>query len=74
MGERFLRTPKVRWTAAELKAAKERIADEVHNAPDFRSISPNISSNRVRLRIAPYTKARADELRARYGPILRVEG
>jgi hypothetical protein len=68
----FLRTPKVRFTAAEVTAAKERIADELQNEPDFRSAGVSTSKNRVELGIEPFTEARAAELRKRYGAIVHV--
>ena len=72
MGLRFLRTPHVRYTAAELTAAKERISSELEHEPDFRSIAPSMSDNHVALEIEPFTEARAAQLRERYGDILEV--
>jgi hypothetical protein len=72
MGARFLRVPRVSYTAAELTAAKERIADEIRDDPDFHSISPRVSANRVIVRLHPFTETRAAELRQRYGDIVRV--
>ena len=68
----FLRVPRVRYTAAELTAAKERISDELFKEPDFRTVAPDISGNRVELTIEPYTEERAAELKQRFGDILHV--
>lgn len=68
----FVRLPRVRHTAAELTAAKERIGDELIKQPDFRTIAPDVSGNRVELTIEPYTEERAAELKRRFGDILHV--
>jgi len=68
----FLRLPRVRYTSAELTAAKERIGDELIKEPDFRTIGSDVSGNRVELTIEPSTEERAAELKQRFGDTLHV--